>query len=97
MYIASLRQSNESSLLKAQIVILTHGMVIWSDFWWLVRVILVFGLVFLPQNFGLVVGSYEGLLLFCKCTWGGSIWGWWGHPITICGKQTFSAHRWWGP
>ena len=31
--------------------------------------------LFLPQNFGLVVGTYEGLLPFCECTWGGgSIW-----------------------
>ena len=37
-------------------------------YWWLVRVILVVDWVFLPRNFGLVVGTYKGLLLFCECT-----------------------------
>ena len=31
------------------------------DFWWLVRVTLVVDWLFLPQNFGQVVGTYEGL------------------------------------
>ena len=34
-------------------------------YWWLVRVTLVVDLRFLAQNFGLVVGTYEGLLPFC--------------------------------
>ena len=47
--------------------------------WWLVRVTLVVDWLFLPRNFGLVVGIYEGLLPFCECTWGGgSICRWWG-------------------
>ena len=25
--------------------------------------------LFLPQNFGPVVGTYKGLLLFCECIW----------------------------
>ena len=46
--------------------------------------------LFLPQNFGPVVGTYEGLLPFCECTWsGGSICRWWGHLTTICGNQLF--------
>ena len=58
-------------------------------FWWLVRVTLVVGLVFLPQNFGLVVGTYEGCSLFCKCRWGGdSTWRWWGHLNTTCSNWT---------
>ena len=37
-------------------------------------------LLFLPRNFGLVVGTYEGLLLLCECTWRvGSMFRWWGH------------------
>ena len=52
--------------------------------WWLARVTLVAGLVFLPQNFGMVMITYEGLFPFCKCTWGGaSIYRWWGHLTTI--------------
>ena len=38
--------------------------------WWLVRVTLRVNWLFLPQNFGPVVGSYEGLLLLCECRWG---------------------------
>ena len=38
--------------------------------WWLVRVTLVVNWLFLPQNFGPVVGTYEGLLLLCECRWG---------------------------
>ena len=67
-------------------------------FFWLARVTLAVDLLFLPQNFGLVVGTYEGLLLFCECTWsGGSLCRWWGHLTTICGNQMFCVHRWWGP
>ena len=45
---------------------------------------------FLLQNFGLVVGTYEGLLPFCECTFGGgSIHRWWGHLITINIYQIF--------
>ena len=32
---------------------------------------LVVGLLFLPQNVGLVVGTYKGLLPFCECRQGG--------------------------
>ena len=68
------------------------------DNWWLVRVILAVDLLFLPRNFGLMVGTYEGLLLFCECTLGdSSICMWWGHLTTTCCHQTFSHHRWWGP
>ena len=53
--------------------------------WWLVRVTFVVGLVFLPQNFGPMVGTYDWLLLFCECRWGGeSMWRWWGHLHTTC-------------
>ena len=47
--------------------------------WWLARVTLVVGLVFLPQNFGPVVGTYE-------CRWGGNFtWRWWGRlNTTLC-------------
>ena len=52
-------------------------------FWWLIRVTLVVDLVFLPQNFGLVVGTYKGLLPVCECIWGGgSICRWCGHVAT---------------
>ena len=60
------------------------------DFWWLFRVTLVVDWRFLPQNFGQVVGTYKGLLPFCKCTWGGgSICRWWGHLNTKCHNWTF--------
>ena len=66
--------------------------------WWLVRVTLVVDWLFLPQNFGQVVGTYEGLLRLCECTLGGgSIFRWWGHLTTICTNRTFSCCRWWGP
>ena len=65
--------------------------------WWLVRVTLVVDWLFLPQNFGPMVGTYEGLLQICECTLGGgSIFRWWGHLTTIRGNQTFSCRRWWG-
>ena len=55
--------------------------------WWLVRVTLVVDWLFLPQNFGPVVGTYEGLLRLCECTLGsGSIFRWWGHLTTIGGN-----------
>ena len=45
---------------------------------------------FLPRNFGLVVGTYEGLLLFCECTWGaGSMFRWWGYLNTLCLTELF--------
>ena len=54
--------------------------------------------LFLPQNFGPVVGTYKGLLRLCECTLGGgSIFRWWGHLTTICTNRTFSCCRWWGP
>ena len=54
-------------------------------YWWLVRITLVVDLRFLPQNFGPMVGIYEGLLLLCECRWGGDhICRWWGHLTTIC-------------
>ena len=37
--------------------------------WWLVRVTLVADWLFLPQNFGPVVGTYEGLLQLSEYTW----------------------------
>ena len=45
---------------------------------------------FLPQTFGQVVGTYEGLLQLSECTWGDdSTLRWWGHlNITLC-NQTF--------
>ena len=46
--------------------------------------------LFLPQNFGPVVGTYEGLLQLCECTLGGgSIFRWWGHLTTIGGNRSF--------
>ena len=46
--------------------------------------------LFLPQNFGPVVGTYEGLLRLCECiSDGGSICRWWGHLTTIGGNQSF--------
>ena len=66
--------------------------------WWLVRVTLVVDWLFLPQNFGPVVGTYEGLLRLCECTLGGgSIFRWWGHLTTIGGNRSFFCRRWWGP
>ena len=69
-----------------------------ASYWWLVRVTLVVDWLFLPQNFGPVVGTYEGLLQLCECIWdGGSICRWWGHLTTIGGNRSFFCHRWWGP
>ena len=62
-------------------------------YWWLVRVALVVDWRFLPQNFGQVVGTYEGILPFCECTWGGgSICRWWGHLNTKCHNWIFWMH-----
>ena len=59
-------------------------------FWWLVRVTLVVDWLFLPQNFGPVVGTYEGLLRLCEWTLGGdSSSRWWGQTSTICDHRTF--------
>ena len=45
--------------------------------------------LFLPQNFGPMVGTYEGLLWLCECRWGGDCTSrWWGHLTTICGHQS---------
>ena len=53
-----------------------------------------FLVVFLPQNVGLLVGTYNGLLPFCECTWGAvSISMWWGHLTTVCDNQTFGADK----
>ena len=74
-----------------------YGCTVKRHHWWLVRVTLVVDWLFLPQNFGPVVGTYKGLLRICECTLGGgSIFRWWGHLTTIGGNQTFSCHRWWG-
>ena len=57
--------------------------------WWLVRFTLVVGLVFLPQNFWPMVGTYECHLLFCEHRWGGeSTCRWWGHlNTTLCNQS----------
>ena len=40
--------------------------------------------LFLPPNFGPVVGTYKDLLWRCECTLGdGSIFRWWGHHVLI--------------
>ena len=45
---------------------------------------LLVGLVFLPQNFGPVMGTYECFFPYCECIWGGgSICRWWGNLTTI--------------
>ena len=50
------------------------------------------------RGYGLMVGTYKGLLWLCECIWdGGSICRWWGHLTTIGGNQSFFSHRWWGP
>ena len=60
--------------------------------WWFVRVTLVVNWLFLPQNFGPMVGTYEGLLQFCECIWdGGSICRWWRHLTTIGSNRSFFA------
>ena len=64
-----------------------------ENFWWLVRVTLVVNLVFLPQTFGPVVGTYEGFLLLCECRWDGDFTcRWWGHLKTTCHNQACFAH-----
>ena len=64
------------------------------DIWWLVRVALVVDWLLLPQNSGLVVGTYEDLLLFCECTWGGgSICRWLEHLTTIGGNLSFLSSQ----
>ena len=61
-------------------------------FWWLVRVTLVVDWWILPQNFGPVVGTYEGLLWLCEWTLGGDFTSrWWGHISRICDNWSFSA------
>ena len=69
-----------------------------QHYWWLVRVTLVVDWRFLPQNFGPVVGTYEGILPLWECRCGGDCCcKWWGHLTTLCDNQTFCAPRWWGP
>ena len=64
-----------------------------SCYWWLVRVTLVVDWWILPQNFGPVVGTYEGLLWLCECTLGGDFTSrWWGHISRICHNGSFSAN-----
>ena len=48
-------------------------------------------LVFLPQNYGSVMGTYKYLLLFCKCTWGV------GYLATTSCNQIVCGHGGWGP
>ena len=65
-------------------ILITVNYTCLSHFWWLVRVTLMVDWLFLPQNFGPVVGTYEGLLQLCECTSaGGSFCKWWGHLSTI--------------
>ena len=60
-------------------------------YWWLVTVTLVVDWLFLPQIFGPVVGTYEGLLWLCECTsGGGSFCRWWGH-LTMHGPKSRAA------
>ena len=67
-------------------------------YWWLIRVTLVVDWWVLPQNFGPVVRTYEGLLWLCEWTLGGnSSSRWWGHISTICDHRSFFRHRWWVP
>ena len=62
----------------------------YCSFWWLVRVTLMVDLVFLPQNFGLVVGTYQCHLQLCQCRWGGTcICWWWGHLNTTLCNRTY--------
>ena len=45
--------------------------------------------LFLPQNFGPIVGTYKGFLQLCECKWGGdSTCRWWGHLNTTCYNWT---------
>ena len=48
--------------------------------WSFVRVTLVGDWRFLSRNFRQVVGTYEGLLPFCECTWGGGSTFRWSRP-----------------
>ena len=62
------------------------------------EVTLVVDWLFLPQNFGPVVETYEGLLRLCEWTFGGDCTSrWWGHISTICHHQSFFCLWWWGP
>ena len=59
-------------------------------YWWLVRVTLVVDWLFLPQNFGPVVGTYEGLLRLCEWTLGGDCTSrWWGHISNYMSSSKF--------
>ena len=63
-----------------------------SNHWWLVRVTLVVDWLFLPHNFGPMVGTYKGLLVLCEWTLGEDCTSrWWGHISTICHHQSFST------
>ena len=58
--------------------------------WWRDRVTLVVDWLFLTQNFGPVLGTYEGFLQLCECRLGGDCTSrWWGHLSTICGHRSF--------
>ena len=52
-------------------LLIANTQLIGKPSWWLVRVTLVVDWLFLPQNFGPMVGTYEGLLRLCECTLGG--------------------------
>ena len=54
-------------------------------YWWFLRVTLVVGLGFFPNNFGPMVGTREDHLLFCEFRWyDDSTWRWRGHLNTTC-------------
>ena len=65
----------------AFIFLYLHGFVFGGSFRvtlanWLIEVF--------AQNFGDVMGIYEGHLPLSEGRWGGdSSWRWWGHPTTI--------------
>ena len=51
---------------------------------------------FLPQIFGQVVGTYEGLLLLCECRCGRDCtFRWWGHLNTTCHNGTCLSFLHW--
>ena len=59
-----------------------------------IRVTLVVDLQFSPQNFGPMVGTYEGLCCSVNADGGGDrTCRWWGHITTICCHQSFLTQR----
>ena len=72
----------------------------WFPCWWLVRVTLVVDWLFLPQNFGPVVGTYEGLLPLCECSGVVIVLAGGGGTSRLYGITelvwTFCTDRWWG-